>query len=158
MTRGKIEICIYISRDRKLRNTVKSHTGVYIQRQMTLINSMTLGKVKSILKMPFLIFFILIKEVFTENTLCCVPCSSLVCLFRRWIWCPLATYHYLSQYWPRSMSPCGVTRPQWVNSWPADAILCHRVWSALIQAMAYYLFVEMTSEKFGHSVIQGTTS
>ena len=26
-------------------------------------------------------------------------------------------YHYLNQCWPRSMSPCGVTRPQWVKWW-----------------------------------------
>ena len=31
-------------------------------------------------------------------------------------WCRQATNHYLSQCWPRSMSPYGVTRPQWVNS------------------------------------------
>ena len=31
-------------------------------------------------------------------------------------WCCQATSHYLSQCWPRSMSPNGVTRPQWVNS------------------------------------------
>ena len=31
-------------------------------------------------------------------------------------WCREATSHYLSQCWPRSMSPYGVTRPQWVNS------------------------------------------
>ena len=30
-------------------------------------------------------------------------------------WCRLATSHYLSQCWPRSMPPCGITRPQWVN-------------------------------------------
>ena len=30
-------------------------------------------------------------------------------------WCRQATSHYLSQCWPRSMSPHGVTRPQWVN-------------------------------------------
>ena len=30
-------------------------------------------------------------------------------------WCPQATRHYLSQCWPRSMSPNGITRPQWVN-------------------------------------------
>ena len=29
-------------------------------------------------------------------------------------WCHQATSHYLSQCWPRSMSPYG-TRPQWVN-------------------------------------------
>ena len=30
-------------------------------------------------------------------------------------WCHQATSHYLSQGRPRSMSPNGVTRPQWVN-------------------------------------------
>ena len=30
-------------------------------------------------------------------------------------WCRQATSHYLSQCWPRYMSPNGVTRPQWVN-------------------------------------------
>ena len=30
-------------------------------------------------------------------------------------WCHQATSHYLSQCWPRFMSPYGVTRPQWVN-------------------------------------------
>ena len=30
-------------------------------------------------------------------------------------WCRQATSHYLGQCWPRSLSPCGVTRPQWVN-------------------------------------------
>ena len=30
-------------------------------------------------------------------------------------WCRQATSHYLSQCWPRSMSPNGVTRPQWFN-------------------------------------------
>ena len=31
-------------------------------------------------------------------------------------WCRQATSHYLSQCWPRSMSPNGVTRPQWVKT------------------------------------------
>ena len=30
-------------------------------------------------------------------------------------WCPQATSHYLSQCWPSSMSPYGITRPEWVN-------------------------------------------
>ena len=30
-------------------------------------------------------------------------------------WCSQATSHYLSQCWPRSLSPYGVTRPQWVK-------------------------------------------
>ena len=32
--------------------------------------------------------------------------------FRYW-WCHQVTNHYLSQCWSRSMSPYGVTRPQW---------------------------------------------
>ena len=28
-------------------------------------------------------------------------------------WCHQATSHYLSQWWPRSLSPFCVTRPQW---------------------------------------------
>ena len=31
-------------------------------------------------------------------------------------WCCHAPSHYLSQCWPRSMSPNGVNRPQWVNT------------------------------------------
>ena len=31
-------------------------------------------------------------------------------------WCHQATSHYLNQCWPRSPTPYGVTRPQWVNS------------------------------------------
>ena len=30
-------------------------------------------------------------------------------------WCHQATSHYLSWCWPRSMLPCGVTRPQWAK-------------------------------------------
>ena len=30
-------------------------------------------------------------------------------------WCCQATSHYLSQCWPRSLSPYGVIRPQWVK-------------------------------------------
>ena len=32
-------------------------------------------------------------------------------------WCRQATSHYLSHCWPRSMSPYGITRPQWVKTW-----------------------------------------
>ena len=34
-------------------------------------------------------------------------------LFQVIAWCRQATSHYLSQCWPRSVSPHGVTRPQW---------------------------------------------
>ena len=31
-------------------------------------------------------------------------------------WCHQATSHYLNQCWPRSPTPYGITRPQWVNT------------------------------------------
>ena len=31
-------------------------------------------------------------------------------------WCRQETSHYLSQCWPRSQSPYGVTRPQWIKA------------------------------------------
>ena len=51
-------------------------------------------------------------------------------------WCRQATSHYLIQCWPRSLSPYGVTRPQWVNSfWPCETIWQHRSGSTLFQVM-----------------------
>ena len=35
-------------------------------------------------------------------------------------WCRQATSHYLSQSWPRSLSPYGVIRPRWVNGFPSQ--------------------------------------
>ena len=34
-------------------------------------------------------------------------------------WCHQATSHYLNQCWPRSPTPYGIIRPQWVNSSPS---------------------------------------
>ena len=39
-------------------------------------------------------------------------------------WCRQATSHYLSQCWPRPMSPYGVTRPEWVNHWGWVTHIC----------------------------------
>ena len=35
-------------------------------------------------------------------------------------WCHWATNPYLNKCWSNSMSPCGFTRPWWVNSVPAE--------------------------------------
>ena len=58
-------------------------------------------------------------------------------------WCRQATSHYLSQCWPSSMSPYGVTRPQWVNfnhkmhcSCIAEGFLC---W--FVMREVYCLFI-----------------
>ena len=36
-------------------------------------------------------------------------------------WCRQATSNYLSQCWPKSLSPYGVTRPQWVLTWSCQS-------------------------------------
>ena len=42
-------------------------------------------------------------------------------------WCRQATSHYLSQCWPRSLTPKGVTRPQWVKpQWANCYIFIHK--------------------------------
>ena len=43
-------------------------------------------------------------------------------------WCRQATSHYLSQCWPISMLPNGVTRPKWVNR---SCIQNHIYWQLL---------------------------
>ena len=74
-------------------------------------------------------------------------------------WCRQATSHYLSQCWPRSMSPNGVTRPQWVNSshtylyWCLRNFFCNcdkslalLYWPGSLAAInIYLLFIELNA-------------
>ena len=56
-------------------------------------------------------------------------------------WCRQATSHYLSHCWPRSMTPNGVIRPQWVNSSPPSATHMHQwIGSTSVQVIACCLF------------------
>ena len=56
-------------------------------------------------------------------------------------WSRQARNHYLSQCSPRSVSPYGITKPQWVNSSPPSAAyMIQWIESALIQIMACRLF------------------
>ena len=52
-------------------------------------------------------------------------------------WCRQAPSHYLSQCWPRSMSPYGVTKPQWVK-WTVN-ILPHL--STFLSSISICLYV-----------------
>ena len=54
-----------------------------------------------------------ILNISCENALRGMP--QYLTLVQVMAWCSQATSHYLSQCWPGSMSPYGVTRPQWVN-------------------------------------------
>ena len=41
--------------------------------------------------------------------------SNMATLVQVMVWCHQATSHYLSQFWPKSLSPYDLTRPQWVK-------------------------------------------
>ena len=41
-------------------------------------------------------------------------------------WCRQATSHYMSQCWPRSLSPSGVTRPEWIKFMSTSCEIAHR--------------------------------
>ena len=51
-------------------------------------------------------------------------------------WCHQATSHYLSQYWPRSMSSYGIVRPYWVNLY--GNLLVKRLYQAEGQHMTWW--------------------
>ena len=51
-------------------------------------------------------------------------------------WCRQATSHYLSQCWPRSTSPNGVTRPQWVKS-RIFYVFCYHTACPIIYAQSF---------------------
>ena len=56
-------------------------------------------------------------------------------------WCRQATSHYLSQCWPRSLSPYGVTRPQWVKPVQQALVSIYETCklSALKLGVSYYV-------------------
>ena len=62
------------------------------------------------------------------------------------VWCRQATSHYLSQCWPRSMSPHGVTRLQWVNKseykfWIVEKNFYWFSCKWILLLIAYYIFL-----------------
>ena len=54
-------------------------------------------------------------------------------LVKAMAWCRQAKKHYLSQCWPRSLAPYGVTRPQLVNLDIAN----HYMWYEFVPVMAW---------------------
>ena len=59
--------------------------------------------------------FLFIVDVFLLRYMPQTPINGKSTLVQLMAWCHQATNHFLSQCWPRSMSPYGITRPQWVN-------------------------------------------
>ena len=61
-------------------------------------------------------------------------------------WCHQATSHYLSQCWPSSMSPYGITRPQWVK------------WNNLFWRSIHYVNSLLTLEKIFLDICQAISN
>ena len=86
-----------------------------------LLTHWPLGDRDAILKLQFSIWFYWLVSIFTsskDNALRWMPwdlTDDKSTLVQVMAWCRQATSHYLNQCWPSSMSPYGVTRPQWVN-------------------------------------------
>ena len=63
------------------------------------------------------------------------------------VWCRQATSHHLGQCWPRSLSPYGVTRPQWVLimkgiEWFAEGLLIRN--NFYIHLISMHLHIEIS--------------
>ena len=64
-----------------------------------------------------LISMINILSIFCEIAISWMPqdlTDYLLTLVQVMAWCRQATSHYMSQCWPRSLSPYDITRPQWL--------------------------------------------
>ena len=65
-------------------------------------------------------------------------------------WCRQATSHYLSQCWPRSLSPYDVTRPQWVNSLRRWYIWCIRLCSSWLPHFLWWAITWLSQCQSSH--------
>ena len=99
--------------------TLAGSTGIIILRPP--FNSLVLGRLQWHFRWVIFMLILVIDDW-------CISCEIAV----RWMsldltddkstlvqvmaWCRQATSHYLNQCWPRSVSPYGVIKPQWVKS------------------------------------------
>ena len=96
------------------------HDWTLYQQVLHCLNSLVPGRpgchFKTAIFNPILLIGIL--TLFKDNALRWMPrnlTDDKSTLVQVMAWCHQTTSHYLSQCWPRSMSPNGITRPQWVN-------------------------------------------
>ena len=86
---------------------------------LKMINSLAPGGFDYSLKLANfkLISMINILSIFCEIAISWMPqdlTDYLSTLVQVMAWCRQATSHYMSQCWPRSLSPYDITRPQWL--------------------------------------------
>ena len=100
-----------------LKSTIKEDVSML---NMVTLNSLAPGKPGCLFKTAIfnLVLLIGIFTLSTNNALRWMAwdlTDDKSTLVQVMAWCHQATSHYLSQCWPSSMSPYGVTRPQWVK-------------------------------------------
>ena len=65
-------------------------------------------------------------------------------------WCRQATSHYMNQCWPRSLSPYGITRPQWINGisiqeqWLSGDIIYRGIFHGFFMINLHYALKSLT--------------
>ena len=116
-----------------------------IRKPFAYVNSLAPGGFENIFQN---IFFKLISWIDTLSNSCETalrsmpqnPSDDKSTLVQVMAWCRQAASHYLSQCCPRSLSPYGVTRPQWVKiaaSWICISFFGQRCFSLLIGKQAW---------------------
>ena len=96
-------------------------------------NSLVPRRWDAIIEMQFLVALLIEILKSFDNALWWMPWNltdDKSMLVQVMAWCHQATSHYLSQCWPGSQLPHGVTRPQWVNS---TVVLKKHTWESPTQ-------------------------
>ena len=65
-------------------------------------------------------------------------------------WCHQATSHYLHQCWPRSLSPYGITRPQWVKISFCQILLIWIIHSCALNSSVYVIHFNNSVDYIAH--------
>ena len=100
-----------------------------VKHRMMIDNSLIPGRPRCHFKTA-IFNLLLLSGIFTsskDNALRWVPwdlADDRSTLVQVMAWCRQATSHYLSQCWPRSMSPYDVTRPQWLHQFWSISYMC----------------------------------
>ena len=98
----------------------RSQMGMIASAAEIMLKDMNNMEDAAVLKVIFkLILWTHILRTFSKIVIRWMPPNSIgdnSTLFQVMAWCHQATAHYLRQCWPRSLSPHGVTRPQWVRT------------------------------------------
>ena len=108
-----------------MHNTALTHWGLVMHlchltgSSLVQLTHWPLGDLDAISKLQMsMSFYWLVSSHLQDNALRWMPrdfTDDKSILVQVMAWCHQSTSHYLSQCWFRSLSPYGITRPQWVD-------------------------------------------